>query len=269
MQIDHDFHVHTFLSSCSNDPASTPANILAAAAAVGLRALAVTDHMWDSGVPGASNWYASQDYEHIMQVRKQLPEDRHGIRVFIGCETEYCGNGKIGISRETADKLDFVLVPMSHLHMKGFTISKSVTDSGAVAGLMVERFHEVLDLDLADGIAHPFLPLGFKERVDEIVGLISDRQFADCFRRAAKLGVSIECTTGFFPSLSGGEQEGWHDATFLRMLAIAKRMGCRFHFASDAHSLAGIGTVTKLAPFTEALGFTPEDITPLARSPRP
>jgi len=201
MRIDHDFHVHTFLSSCNKDSASTPANILKAAAESGLESLAITDHMWDAAMPGASKWYAPQDYDHIMQVRAQLPENRHGLRVLIGCETEYCGNGKVGISRKTADRLDFVLIPMSHFHMKGFTISESITDSREVAELMVRRFQEVLDLDLADGIAHPFIPLGFKDRVDEILGLISDQQLEDCFGRAAALGVSIECTVGFFPSL--------------------------------------------------------------------
>ena len=31
---------------------------------------------------------------------------------------------------------------------------------------------------------------------------------------------------------------GLHDETFLRALGIARRMGCLFHFASDAHELA-------------------------------
>ncbi len=265
MLIDHDFHVHTTLSSCCNDPKSTPENILEAAARAGLKSLAFTDHMWDSSVPGASKWYAPQDYEHIMQIRERLPEDHRGIRVLIGCETEYCGNGKVGISRATAEKLDFVLIPMSHLHMKGFTIAETITAPEDVAALMVQRFHEVLDLGLADAIAHPFLPLGFKEQVDEIVGLISDQQFLDCFGRAAELGVGIEVTTGFFPGLSSGEREGWHDSTFLRVLSLAKQAGCRFHFASDAHTLAGIGNVQNLAPYVAEIGLTREDLSPVAR----
>ena len=126
----------------------------------------------------------------------------------------------------------------------------------------------MLDLKLADGIAHPFIPLGFKEHVDAIVGMISDQAFADCFGRAAELDVSIECTVGFFPGIFAehGEPEGWHDETFIRVLKIAKQAGCRFHFASDAHTLAGIGGVTRLAPMADAIGITPEDIIPLARS---
>jgi len=76
----------------------------------------------------------------------------------------------------------------------------------------------------------------------------------------------LQCFAGSVgKSLFGGEREGWHDATFLRVLGIAKSVGCRFHFASDAHSLAEIGAVTKLAPFVKELGLTPKDITPLAR----
>ena len=35
---------------------------------------------------------------------------------------QYCGDGKVGISQETVEKLDFVLVPISHVHMKGFVL---------------------------------------------------------------------------------------------------------------------------------------------------
>jgi len=260
MIVDQDLHIHSFLSACSNDPKATPENIIRAAANAGLKTIGFADHMWDRSVPGASRWYAPQDYDHIMQIREQLPDDTGGVRVLVGCETEYCGNGKIGISRETAGKLDFVLVPMDHFHMKDFVIPESVTESADVADLMTQRFNEVLDLKLATGMAHPFLPLGFKDRVDEIVALISDQTFQDCFGRAAELGVSIEITVGFFPSLQNGETEGWHDETFIRVLELARDAGCVFHFASDSHALAGIGDVRKLESYANRLGLTDAQI---------
>ncbi len=256
MFVNHDLHVHSFLSSCANDPSATAENILRVAGAAGLRTIGFADHMWDRAVPGASSWYRPQDYEHIARIRTQIPADTGGVRVFVGCETEYCGNGKIGITRETADKLDFVLVPISHFHMTGFTVPETLTESRDVADLMLKRFHEVLDLGLATGIAHPFLPLGFKERVDEIVGLISDRAFQDCFGRAAEMGVSVEITVGFFPGLRGGGDDGWHDETFLRVLEIARDAGCLFHFASDSHSLADAGRARELEVYAARLGLT-------------
>jgi len=263
--IDHDLHVHTFLSACSCDETATPANILARAAETGLRTIGFADHMWDRRVPGASDWYRPQDYEHLRRVRELIPADTRGVRALVGCETEYCGGGKVGISREVAEQLDFVLIPMSHIHMAGFVRPAGVDSPRDVARLLVERFHEAVGLGLATGIAHPFLPLGYKQATDEILSLIGDGEFLDCFGRAAEVGVSQEVTTSFFPSLGDGELPGFHDETFLRVLALARQAGCVFHFASDTHTLDGVGSCLKLEPFARAIGITADDILPLAR----
>jgi histidinol phosphatase-like PHP family hydrolase len=265
MQITHDVHVHTFLSACSRDPEALPPAILAKAEDCGLELIGFANHMWDPACPGASPWYEPQTPEHIARIREQMPAAT-GVRVLFGAESEYCGDGKVGISRATADALDFVLLPMSHLHMRGFVAPPELEEPAEIGALMVRRFQEVIALGLATGIAHPFLPCGHVDKTDAIIGSISDRQFRDCFAAAAAAGTSIEVTTGFFPSLrSDDRQEGWHDETFLRMLKLARESGCFFHFASDAHSLAGIGTVLNLAPFVAELGLKEADIHPRFR----
>ena len=263
MIVDHDLHVHTFLSACCSDESATADRMIARAAEVGLRTIGFANHMWDSRVPGASDWYRPQSYEHIIRIREQIPADTLGVRVLVGCETEYCGGGKVGISREVAEQLDFVLIPMSHTHMKGFVTPSWVDGPRDIASLMVERFGEVVELGLATGIAHPFLPVGYREEVDEIVSLVSDGQLADCFGRAADRGVSIEVSTGFFPGLGDGETDGWHDETFLRVLSLARRAGCLFHFTSDTHTLAGLGRSLALEPYARTLGITPDNLLPL------
>ena len=266
--VDHDLHVHTCLSACSADGRATPKHIIARAAEAGLRTIGFADHMWDSRVPGASDWYRPQTYEHISQTREQMPRNTRGVRVLLGCETEYCGDGLIGVSCEVAEQLDFVLVPISHLHMKGFVEPPWPHTPRDVAALMVKRFNEVMELGLATGIAHPFLPCGYKERTDEIIALIPDEQFLDCFGRAAEQGVSIEVTLGFFPELVGGEAEGFHGDSFLRMLSLAKQAGCLFHFASDTHTLRGVGASLELERYARAAGITRDDVLPLARDDR-
>lgn len=265
MTIDHDLHTHTFLSACANDVLATPGNMIQAAAAAGLKTIGFSDHMWDSSMPGASPWYAPQSFEHIAQIHSQIPAETNGVRVLVGCETEYCGQGRVGISRAVAEELDYVLIPFSHFHMKGFVEPAGTEGPEQVAALMLQRCLEVLDLGLATGLAHPFLPCGHREATDEILAAISDDEFADCFGVAAQRGVSVEITLGFFPSLSDRELPGCHDAGFLRMLAIAKDVGCCFHLASDTHSLAGVGLVTKLEGHVRNLGIGEEDILPLAR----
>lgn len=264
--IDHDLHVHTALSACCKDPENVPGKIIARAAEVGLKTIGFSDHMWDSAIPGASDWYRPQDFAHLSQIRRQLPRESHGVRVLIGCESEYLGGGKAGISPEVAQQLDFVLLPISHVHMKGFVVPASLHRSEDVAALMVERFCEVMELGLATGIPHPFMPLSYGDRVDEIIGCISDGAFAECFGRAAEAGVSIEVTTDFFPGCGEGEKPGHHDETFLRPLTLARQAGCVFHFASDSHTLKRIGAVRQLEKYVQQLGITAEEIHPLVRS---
>ncbi len=263
--IDHDVHVHTTLSACCGDLNATPANIIARAAQAGLKTIGFADHLWDSAMPGAMDWYRPQDLPHVLQTRALLPADCRGVRVLVGCESEYCGDGKVGISSQAASQLDFVLLPISHFHMRGFVVPADLHAPDAIARLLVTRFNQAVGLGLATGIAHPFFPLGHEARLDEIHSLISDDVFAAGFARAAANGVSIEISTIMFPDCCG-QGAAFKDETFLRMLRIAKRNGCCFHFASDSHELAGIGRVLKLAPVADELGLAEQDIHPRFRS---
>ena len=266
--VDHDVHVHTTLSACCSDPESTPTAILALAAELGLRTVGFADHTWDSRCPGASPWYAPQGEERPASLRQTLPREAKGVRVLVGCESEYCGGLTVGIGRETARALDFVLLPTSHFHMRGFVVAAGLEDPARIGALLVERFLGALALGLADGIAHPFLPLGHLDSVDAVVSSIDDDAFGRCFGAAAEARVSIEVTLGFFPGCREGEREGFHDASYLRMLRIAKREGCVFHFASDSHRLAGIKDVLKLEPYARELGISGDDIAAWTRGVR-
>jgi histidinol phosphatase-like PHP family hydrolase len=256
--IDHDLHVHTTLSDCCHDENAVPEAILRRAAEVGLKTIGFADHLWDSAVAGASDWYAPQDLDHILQIRERIPDDTFGVRVLVGCETEFLGGRHVGISPDAAAKLDFVLVPTTHFHMKGFVVPESLQASKDVAAKMVERFKEAVALEVTTGIAHPFMPLGVGDRLGEILDCISDAAFEDCFGAAADRGVSIEVHHGM------ARDSG--DGPFLRILSIARQAGCVFHFASDAHSLQGIGEVHQLEPLARAAGITAEDVLPLARA---
>ena len=181
VSVDHDVHVHTFLSSCSHDPEAVPERILARAAQCGLRTVGFADHLWDAAVPGASDWYRPQDFVHISRIRDQLPTDTRGVRVLVGCETEYVGGGGVGVSPEVAEQLDFVLVPHSHFHMEGFVRPSDVNTLEGIAELLQQRFAEAIELEVVTGIAHPFLPCGFPEQLDDILAAIEDAQFAELF----------------------------------------------------------------------------------------
>ena len=45
--IDHDYHIHTHLSTCSGDPEQTVENITRFARQNGMHTICITDHLWD------------------------------------------------------------------------------------------------------------------------------------------------------------------------------------------------------------------------------
>lgn len=264
MKINHDAHMHTFLSNCCHDEKHIPVNILKKASQMGIKKLCFTDHMWAKEMIGADDWYATQDYDHVMQIRSMIPKDTFGVTVLIGCETEYLGDGLIGISRETASKFDFVLAPTNHT-LTNYLERKGIMDSREIAKDLIQRFKDVLSFDVASGIAHPFLPLGYFERGDEILSYLSEEELNECFSMANEKKVSIELNTDTFASNWNRFTDKFTDEAFLRIFEIAKKAKCKFHFGSDAHSLEDMDLLPKMQRFVDWLKIEEEDINELFR----
>lgn len=234
-KIDHDYHIHSHLSSCSRDPLQTTERILKYAKDNDLSSICLTDHYWDSAVAGASGWYAPQNFEHISNALP-LPEDDK-VDFLFGCETDMDRHLTLGIPSERFSDFDFVIIPTTHLHMTGFTIFPEDKESTERrAALWVERFEYLLSLDLPwkkIGIAHLVCGLLNPKSRDELLktlSLISDEDMERLFSKAATLGVGIELN--------------WDDMRFkdaeadiiLRPFKIAKNQGCKFYLGSDAHN---------------------------------
>jgi len=234
---DHDLHIHSELSLCSGDPEQTPERILAYAKENGLRTICLTDHHWNENVPGASSWYQKQDTAHIRQALP-LPQ-AEGVRFLFGCETDMDQFHTVGLAREHFDQFDFVIIPTTHLHMKGFTIPRADAESeghtALRARLWVERLDALLGMDLPFrkiGVAH--LACGLMNNVSReeylhTLELIPTADMERLFRRAAEVGVGIELNMSDM-SFSDGEAE-----TVLRMFRVAKSCGCKFYCGTDAH----------------------------------
>ena len=229
--LDHDLHIHTKLSSCSQHPEQTTENILKYAQKLSLNTICVTDHYWDETLPGASGWYEPQNTEHI---RQSLPLPQvPGVRFLFGCETELSRDLRVGVSRERFDELDFVIIPTTHLHMTDFTVTGDET-AGERAELWVRRLDAVLSMDLPFykiGIAHPVCGLiaPTREMFLETLRLLPENEMIRLFSGAASLGVGIELNADDF-RFSDDEAE-----TVLLPLRIAKSCGCKFYCGSDAH----------------------------------
>lgn len=238
--VDHDFHIHSQLSLCSDDPLQTKEAILRYAVDNGLKKIVVTDHYWDAAVPGTPSWYPIQNYEHVSEILP-LPQ-AEGVQFKFGCETEISTDGVLGISREAFDRFDFVIIPTTHLHMPGFE-EKSPAER---KDLYVSRFARLLDLDLPFskiGIAHLTCPLiaGYNDWAGHlaIIDAVSDDEFRMLFSRAAEKGMGIELN---IPIFRYQEKEIEH---ILRPYRMAKECGCKFYFGSDAHHPAEFAEAKK------------------------
>jgi len=256
--IDHDLHCHSVLSSCSGNEKQTVQTILAHAKQHGYTVQCITDHLWDPKVPGASDWYAPQDIDHV---RQSLPlPDGDGVRLIFGCETEYCGGEKLGLHPENYDKFDFIVIPPDHFHMKDFVRPSCYDTEEKIADLLVERLEQLLELPLPwrkVGIAHMTCGLIFTEGDEcKVYRLVDEARFRAVMRRFAQLGTGIEINCSSFGP-------GWreHEDDHLRLYRLAKEEGCKFYLASDAHKPESLSLVPERGPeVVELLGLTEEHL---------
>ncbi len=232
-QVDHDLHIHSGLSLCSNDPEQTNERILSYARENNFKTVCITDHFWDESVGGASEWYSSQNYAHLAKA-KPLPQ-WDGINFLFGCETELRWDMTLGIS-ENIDKFDFIVIPTTHFHAGNFTMApEDLKDSTTRAAAWVNKLDAVLEMNLPFhkiGIAH--LTCGLiaptREEYLQVLSQIPENRMKILFEKAAQLGVGIELNAASALTFSPDEAD-----IVLRPYRIAKQAGCKFYCGSDAH----------------------------------
>ena len=230
---DNDLHIHSQISTCSRDPEQNNERILQYAVDNDLKTICLTDHFWDSAVEGADCWYEPQNYDHIAQA-KPLPQTED-VRFLWGCEAELNRHFTLGLAREKFDLFDFIIIPTTHLHMKGMTISEE--DAASVEGrakVWLQRLDAVLNMDLPFkkvGIAHLTCPLiaPTREEYLQVLQLLPAEELERLFKKAAELGVGIELNA---TDMNFGDEEA---NIVLRIFKIAKQCGCKFYCGSDAH----------------------------------
>ena len=257
---DHDLHIHSSVSPCSGDPAQTPRRILRYAEENGLKTICLTDHYWDETVPAPHGVGVGVSTAQLKNVLP-LPQTE-GIRFLFGIETDMDRDLTIGVGPDMAKELDFIIVPLNHLHMGGFTC-RGDEDAAERAKLTVSRFEALLEAEL------PFYKVGLAHFTDglifpggkntDVLNRIPDAEYRRLFRRTAELGIGVELN---MPAAKAENRVmNWaEDRDELRIYILAREEGCKFYFGSDAHTVPGLGWAKRNAEkIIELLDMKEED----------
>ncbi len=235
--INYDLHIHTHLSSCGSRDAFISDYIKAAKEAK-LSLIGFADHAWDLTIDGVSDWYKPQGYERLAERRAEI-ENAEGIKILLGAEGEYA-NFLLGLGDEGRKYVDYVIIPHSHTHMRGFVLPEDcVGNPEKHADYLVKSFlslcnHEKKYLFFA--IAHPMYPIGESiEYVQEVYSYITDEMLDECADAAKKAGIAVEANLSV---LKGIPPEAGNEFCYRRFFDACKRADVEFFLGSDAHGIS-------------------------------
>lgn len=259
--VDHDYHIHSHISPCANDPLQTRENILKHAVDNNLKRIVVTDHFWDTDfsddtqiVMGPVDVYQKFGVDALSEILP-LPQ-ADGVEFLFGCECDMDADSNIGLAKSNYDKFDFIVVATTHLH---FWIDKD-TPFGERLKIYIDRFKALLDSDLPlhkVGVAHltdSLIDYTSRYTHIKIMDAISDEIFTELFTKAANVGLGIELNFNV-SKYTPEELE-----SILRPYKIAKKCGCKFYLGSDSHTQDGfIGAIENFEKIVDLLELEETD----------
>lgn len=261
----YDLHTHTFLSNCASKTNANPIDYVIAAKQNGLAAIGFSDHSWDSSIEGASAWYKKQPFERLKATKELIKNsdvDLSGIKIVYGAETEYAG-GILGVGEKAASELDYIIVPHSHTHMRGFVLPEGWESPKKHAEYLIKSFYEVCthpNRKLFFGIAHPMFPVGLKQEDAEFIfSNIKDTNMEECLYAAKENGIFLELNASSIKTIN---EESLKDSFYARFFSIAKQVGNEFFMGSDKHQVIPSGkpdNFMKINTYIDKLGLQQSD----------
>lgn len=232
--LDHDIHLHSKFSPCSNDARHTVESILSYGVTRDYRLLVLTDHAWDNDIDVPHRgWVGAGATWQNLKSMAPLPQAK-GTHFMLGIEVDINMDGVRAIDRAGEEEADFIIYAPSHLHMKNFTIPADFPeDAETHAARYKERLHDLLNDDSIPfektGLAHFTCGLACTKEPIRVFSLFSDAEYRDIFTKVARRGMGVELN---FNPYSYNEADL---AEMLRPYRIAKEVGCKFYCGSDAH----------------------------------
>jgi histidinol phosphatase-like PHP family hydrolase len=163
------------------------------------------------------------------------------IKVLFGAESEYA-RSILAVGEEAVSQLDYIIVPHSHTHMRGFVLPEGWESPEKHAQYLVKSFYELCThrkRNLFFGVAHPMFPVGLSEEdCERIYSYITDSDMNEGLYAAAENGIFLELNMASCGSLS---RENLENSFYARFFNNAKKAGCRFFMGSDKHKVIPYG----------------------------
>lgn len=264
MEITHDFHIHTNISTCADQTVTLDDYILWARK-IRLKKIGIANHFWDEKIEGAYNFYRPQGFEHVS---KGLPEIREksnsDLKIYFGCEAEYdYKRREVSITEEVAEKFDYIHVPISHTHIT--MPEEFYMPYQQHVDYMIQAYEDVLNSKIRKyitAVAHPFMVVGCPYDNEILLKLISDDTFKRLFTKSAEENIACEINV-WWAEKKTKEDIMNHD--FIRMYRMAKKCGCKFIFGSDAHNNVEHGAYGNAQFIADFLELKESDIVELAK----
>lgn len=236
-----DWHIHSNLSDCGH-PEATPEAIVRAAQEAGLEAIGITDHV-----------IFAKDRLRPGLIRRQLPAQVGGLRIWVGCEADMQSATRASIDAEFAAGLDYVIMSASHLFDMGME-QRADLDAKGMVSFVLELMNGAIASGLADIIAHPFGVPECPFAWEELIAAVDQSALSRTTEAAARAGVALEFNPRYLRQ--SPEATRW-------LFRRVREAGCKLALSSDAHHPAHIGCRgPRYASEAEIrdLGIKPEDL---------
>ena len=269
MLLSSDYHIHTYYSPCghrvdeSARPVAAPERHVQRAHELGLSEIAFTDHfVEDPTAPGTVLFYKGSGPAIIEDLKRELSRGPQfdDLDVYIGCETETLSTEWVGIGPERARQLDFVMAPTTHYHLPGVPQPNSWAPAD-VADHMLTMLESVGHKPWIDAIAHPFAE---KEALigdlRAIYEAMEASRLTDILGLLSRNAIALEVNGSSVAS----ENLPHYGAVYAEIVALAKSLGVRFTFGSDAHDYCTLGLSSAAEAWILTAGLETADFLTMA-----
>ena len=259
LPFNHDLHVHTNLSLCAKDGVEA-GDYISFCEKEGIEVIGFSNHLYLDRVL-KKRGYDETGLNRALRLKDEINELRKttDVKILFGCEVENYFGQSPSLDPADAGHFDYILIAASHiLNAKNEYKNYDLSTPDKLRKMVVDQFVRAcgLNYSVPTCICHPLYPILSPDE-QEVVDGISDKELEELFLLAKEKNKAIEVHSCLYRNGTKLNDHGVSDS-YIRLLSIAKKCGCKFSFGSDAHRTSDFSgkhvllhTAARLAGITE------------------